>query len=186
LLAKFGVLAVLCLGQSLVLSAALLNQEGPSVGLLIPWPIAENWLLLWVGMLAIVSLGLLISALARSDVRAQVMIPIVLVLQLLFTGALLDVQKPVIKQLSYVTGSYWLFNGIAASNDLVGIDPACLGTADGRELADSTSHDMQACPEVWSHEPMIVVWCLLALIGLTVAQLALAGAALRALPSGPT
>ena len=186
LFAKFAVLAVLSLGQSLVLSAALLGQGGPSRGLLSSWRIGENWLLLWTGMLATVALGLLISALAKTDVRAQVMIPIILVLQLLLTGALLDVQKPVIQQLGYTTGSYWLFSGMAASNNLIGIERACVDTsrpATGSETAvpggPAAGEGTQVCPSTWRHETAALITSLLALVALTVVYLALAGAALK-------
>jgi ABC transport system ATP-binding/permease protein len=90
-LSKFGVLAVLCVGQSLVLLGivTLKTPHLPAHGLLFPtW--FEMAVSLILTSLAALAGGLLLSSLVVSADRAMSIVPIVLLAQVVFCGGVFD------------------------------------------------------------------------------------------------
>jgi len=169
---KFLCLAGLCAVQSFILSLVMIGQGGPGRGVLLPSTGFEVWVILFMTMLATVASGLAISAFAKSDSQAQVLIPIVLVLQLLFTGAFLDTNKFAMQQVGYVTPAYWSFSATATSIDMLNIEHSCPKEA-GRPVS---SGPVQAgsCSRSWRHTAGSLHTALAWLTLLTVGYLGLA------------
>jgi ABC-type multidrug transport system ATPase subunit len=169
---KFLCLAGLCAVQSFILSLVMIGQGGSGRGVLLPSTGFEVWVILFVTMLATVASGLAISAFAKSDSQAQVLIPIVLVLQLLFTGAFLDTNKFAMQQVGYVTPAYWSFSATATSIDMLNIEHSCPKEA-GRPVS---SGPVQAgsCSRSWRHTAGSLHTALAWLTLLTVGYLGLA------------
>src|SRR5207249_3878255 len=102
---KFSVLAVL----SLIQTASLLVILGtkvtfPSSGALV-WGPLELWITLSLTALAAVGLGLLISASMANGDRAQSLVPILLIPQVLFVGG--HGSGTISTWLSYLTITHW-------------------------------------------------------------------------------
>lgn len=119
---KALVLGALTTLQALVfVPIALARQGGPDAGSLLPAPLPELMLAGVLAGLAGMSLGLLISAVSRSVDRAMTVLPIVLIFQMLLAmGGLFPdiVDKPVLKQASYLAGTKWAFDTSASTVDL--------------------------------------------------------------------
>ncbi|MEX2195694.1 MAG: ATP-binding cassette domain-containing protein [Thermoleophilaceae bacterium] len=119
---KALVLGAVTVLQSAVLAAiALARQDGPAEGSLLAWPLGELMLAAALAGLAGMSLGLLVSAIARSVDRAMTILPVVLIVEMLLAmGGLFPdlVDKPVLKQASYVAGTQWGFSATASTVDL--------------------------------------------------------------------
>ena len=105
LASKLLVLAVLCLLQtSVLLGVVWLKVDLPSSGVLMPAPL-EIWISLNLAALAALGLGLVISASVTSADRAQSLVPIVLIPQLIFLGG--PGTGTVGQWLSYLTVTHW-------------------------------------------------------------------------------
>jgi len=105
LASKLLVLAVLCLLQTSVLLGIIwLKVDLPSSGALMPAPL-EIWISLNLAALAALGLGLVISASVTSADRAQSLVPIVFIPQLIFVGG--PGTGTVGQWLSYLTVTHW-------------------------------------------------------------------------------
>ncbi|MEX1254086.1 MAG: ATP-binding cassette domain-containing protein [Dehalococcoidia bacterium] len=105
LASKLLVLAVLCVLQtSVLLGVVWLKVDLPSSGALMPAPL-EIWISLNLAALAALGLGLVISASVTSADRAQSLVPIVLIPQLIFIGG--PGTGTVGQWLSYLTVTHW-------------------------------------------------------------------------------
>ena len=119
---KALVLGIVTVLQTIVLTAiALARQDGPAEGSLLGWPLGELMLAAALAGLAGMSIGLLASAVARSVDRAMTVLPVVLIVEMLLAmGGLFPdlVDKPVLKQASYVASTQWGFSAAASTVDL--------------------------------------------------------------------
>ena len=115
ILSKVGVLAVLGVLQVLVLFViiSLKTRHLPSQGILLPAPI-EMVISLSLCALAGLLGGLLISSLVRSTDRAMSIVPIVLIPQVIFSGAVFDLSGWA-KVLSYLTISHWCLAALGST-----------------------------------------------------------------------
>lgn len=105
LASKLLVLAVLCLLQTSVLLGVIwLKVDLPSSGALMPAPL-EIWISLNLAAIAALGLGLVISASVTSADRAQSLVPIVFIPQLIFLGG--PGTGAVGQWLSYLTITHW-------------------------------------------------------------------------------
>ncbi len=107
ILSKVGVLAALGLVQVIALFAivSLKTPYLPARGIFLPAPL-EMMISLALCALAGLFGGLLISSLVRSTDRAMSIVPIVLIPQIVFSGAVFDLSGWA-KVLSYLTVSHW-------------------------------------------------------------------------------
>ncbi|MGH9157100.1 MAG: FHA domain-containing protein [Acidimicrobiales bacterium] len=114
---KMAVLAPLAAVQgSVIVVLGLARQHGPPDAVALGSPTAELAAAAAMGGVAAVALGLLISALSANTDRATTLLPVVLVVQLVL--AMAGVGKPVLEQLSYVSGTQWTLTAAAATSDL--------------------------------------------------------------------
>jgi ABC transport system ATP-binding/permease protein len=192
---KAFVLSALTIVQTLILvPIALAREGGPDSGSLLGWPLAELVVAAGLAGLAGMALGLLISSLSRTADRAMTILPIALIVQLLLAmGGLFPdlIDKPVLKQASYVAGTQWAFSAGAST-----IDMGSLQTIDRLaqqvpvvDLADPTPvlEALTAQPSVdarWRHIPRAWLLDLLALAVLTAAGLLGAIVAVRRMGVG--
>jgi ABC-type multidrug transport system ATPase subunit len=115
ILSKVSVLAVLGVLQVLVLFVivALKTPHLPARGILLPAPL-EMVISLSLCSLAGLLGGLLISSLVRSTDRAMSIVPIVLIPQVIFSGAVFDLTGWA-KVLSYLTISHWCLAALGST-----------------------------------------------------------------------
>lgn len=115
ILSKVGVLAVLGLVQVIALFAivSLKTPYLPARGILLPAPL-EMVISLALCALAGLFGGLLISSLVRSTDRAMSIVPIVLIPQIVFSGAVFDLSGWA-KALSYLTVSHWCLAALGST-----------------------------------------------------------------------
>ena len=115
ILSKAGVLAVLGLVQAIALFAivGLKTPYLPARGILLPAPV-EMVVTLALCALAGLFGGLLISSLVRSTDRAMGIVPIVLIPQIVFSGAVFDLTGWA-KALSYLTISHWCLAALGST-----------------------------------------------------------------------
>jgi ABC-type multidrug transport system ATPase subunit/pSer/pThr/pTyr-binding forkhead associated (FHA) protein len=105
LISKVLVLAVLCLVQTLLLLAIVtVKVDLPSSGVLM-WGPLELWISLMLAAFAAMGIGLLISASVGNPDRAQSLVPIVLIPQLIFIGG--PNSGTAGQWLSYLTVTRW-------------------------------------------------------------------------------
>ena len=179
LAAKLAFLAGLSLAQSLLLAVVMFGQDGLIDGLIIPSRLGEVVLILFLSILCAVAGGLAISAIVKSDSTALVMAPVILVSQLLLTGAFLDVEnKPVLAPAAYLTPSYWSFSALASTNDLERLESICGSKADAIPSATPKAPLPPVCGDRWDHSSGTLRGNLTMLVLLT---LVYAGAALAVL-----
>jgi ABC-type multidrug transport system ATPase subunit len=110
LASKVAVLAALCMLQTAVLLGVIAAKvDLPGTGAIM-WAPLELWITLLLASLAALGLGLLISASVSNANRAQSIVPIVLIPQLIFVGG---VGTGTIGQwLSYLTVTHWSVEGM--------------------------------------------------------------------------
>lgn len=117
---KVIVLALLCVIQSALLIGIVgLRVQLPEAGLLLPaW--AELFVTTLLTSLAGLSLGLAISALARTPDRAVSLVPLALIPQILFAGVIFSLGEGVTPQraLSWLTISRWAMDAFGATVNL--------------------------------------------------------------------
>ena len=115
ILSKVGVLAALGLAQVVALFAivSLKTPYLPARGILLPAPL-EMVTTLALCALAGLFGGLLISSLVRTTDRAMSIVPIVLIPQVVFSGAVFDLTGWA-KPLSYLTVSHWCLAALCST-----------------------------------------------------------------------
>lgn len=77
------------------------------------------------GAAAATAIGLMISALGRREPRVLWGVAAVLVAQILLCGAFVAIEDSAIQPFAAMTPGYWVFRGLASSQDLAGVDAAC-------------------------------------------------------------
>src|SRR6266480_181872 len=123
---KIVILGILCLLQSAVLVLAV-NWVAPiQQGILLPAPL-EVYITMALTSLAGLMLGLTSSALAPNNDRAGILIPIVLIPQLIFSGLLFNLNGPILQTIGALFAVRW---GMAASGSSVGLHGDKLGADD--------------------------------------------------------
>lgn len=122
---KALVLGGLTVLQALVLVAlAIARQDGPTSGVVLGWGPGELVVVVALAGVAAMALGLLVSAVAGSPVRATSVLPVLLILQLVLSaGPVLPgvVDQPVLRELSYAASAQWGVAAAAATVDLNGL-----------------------------------------------------------------
>ncbi|MCU1371956.1 MAG: modulated efflux pump with fused ATPase and integral rane subunit [Ilumatobacteraceae bacterium] len=118
LTSKMIVLGILTCAQVVVLVIiTTLRSGGPGHANVLVIPHLELIVDVMLTGVAAVSLGLVLSTLVSSSEKAMALIPVVFVVQWLFSGAALDLQsKPVLREVAMVTSANW---GMAAAASTV-------------------------------------------------------------------
>ncbi|MFQ5554734.1 MAG: FHA domain-containing protein, partial [Acidimicrobiia bacterium] len=119
-LSKVFVLSILTFLQAAVMVLIAMRRQGSGWGGAL-LESGEIEFVIGFGMagLAGMGLGLLISAIAKNVDRAVSLLPVLLVLQLIVSGAFKNVlEKPVLREASYLASAQWGFSAGAATIDL--------------------------------------------------------------------
>ncbi len=120
---KIIVLGVFCLLQSAIL-VYVVNLKAPfHQGIFLP-VIAEIYITMALAALAGLMIGLLISAIVRNTDRAMSFVPLVLVPQVIFSGAVFKLDTPILKTMGALFAVRWAMAGMGSS---VGLHPDKLG-----------------------------------------------------------
>ena len=124
LTSKLVVLIPFVLLQSTVLTLmAVARQGGPKTSNLLSPPLLELVVDVALTGLAAMIVGLLISAAVTTSDKATPLMAATVAASLLLAGALFDLRdKPVIRELSYVTSSRWGFAASASSADITKLE----------------------------------------------------------------
>ena len=164
LASKFLFMAVVCLAQSLMLAATFGGQGGGRTGALLPTRSADIVVVLFTTSLATAALGLMVSALASDVKQLLLYLPAMIVAQIIFSGAFMDLSSPM-SSLATAVPSHWAFQGLASANDLTALDPLC------RRAFESGA---AGCSAAWSRDAGVVLGALLANLVLVATYLAAA------------
>jgi hypothetical protein len=170
-------------------SIALARQGSHDTGSVLSSPLLEVIAAAVLTGLAAMGLGLLISALASTVDRAMTVLPVLLIFQMLLAmgGVFPDVvEKPGLKQASYLAGTQWGFSTAASTVDLDRLQsvdkiaskaPTIRLDAPLSEF-ESLAEDLRPNAR-WSHEPGTWLENAAALVALAAAGIGGAGLALR-------
>jgi ABC-type multidrug transport system ATPase subunit len=187
---KVVVLGLLTVGQStLLVPIALARQGSHDGGSVLSSPLLELTLAGALTGLAAVGLGLLISSLVSTVDRAMLILPVVLILELLLaTGGVIPdvVEKPVLKQGSYLASTQWGFSATASTVDLDRIQAVDRVAREAPTIRlDSPLSEFRPISQSlqgeqrWNHEPHTWLWNAGALVALSCVGTLGAGLALR-------
>lgn len=140
LTSKVLVLGALTCAQVVVLVIiTTLRSGGPDRANLLLIPHIELIFDVMLTGVAAVSLGLVLSTLVSSSEKAMALIPVVFVVQWLFSGAALDLQaKPVLREVAMVTSANWGMAAAASSVDEHQLSRSCSYVSDA---SNSSSYD---------------------------------------------
>ncbi len=116
--AKFIVQFILCLLQSLVfLGVCMLLMDFPSEGVVSESFFIDVFISLFLLMLASDMLGLFVSSIVKSGDIANITAPIILIVQLVLSGVLFDLNG-FTEKISYITFSKWGMDSLGSIVDL--------------------------------------------------------------------
>ena len=120
-LSKFAVQTVIGAIQALVMILVFILLIGsPAEGILFLNPVPELVLTTWMTIEASMAMGFVISSLVKSGTMAMTLAPIVLIIQLLFSGILFPLEG-FSEKVAYATVSKWsmeALGGVCVLNDL--------------------------------------------------------------------
>lgn len=117
-LSKFNVQLVITMFQALIMMGIFTLTVGKEEeGLMFEQVFIEKFLLMWITIFAATALGFAISAMVRSADKAMVLAPFVLIVQLLFSGILFELDG-VSERIADFTISKWSVEGFGSIADL--------------------------------------------------------------------
>jgi hypothetical protein len=120
---KIAVLGILCLFQSAVLVAVVEVGEPLQQGIFLP-PILETYITLCLTSLGGLMIGLAVSAIAPNNDRAISFVPIILLPQVIFSGAIIPLKDWVTQILATVFPTRW---AMAALGSSIGLHAETIG-----------------------------------------------------------
>lgn len=121
-LSKFNVQIIMTMFQALIMMGMFTGMVGhEKKGLMFKQVFFEKFLLMWITIFAATALGFAISAMVRSADKAMVLAPFVLIVQLLFSGILFDLDG-LSKKIAYFTISKWSVEGFGSIAHLNKLD----------------------------------------------------------------
>ncbi|HEY5004944.1 MAG TPA: ABC transporter permease, partial [Ktedonobacteraceae bacterium] len=120
---KIAVLGVLCLFQSAVLTFFVEVGEPLHQGIVLP-PVLETYITLTLTSLAGLMIGLAVSALAPNNDRAVSFVPIILIPQVIFSGAIIPLKDWVTQILAVIFPTRW---AMAALGSSIGLHAETIG-----------------------------------------------------------
>lgn len=159
---KIVILGIFCLVQTAII-VFLVNLKTPfHQGIFLP-VLVEISVTMALSALAGLMMGLTISALAPNTDRAMSLVPLVLIPQVIFSGAVFKLDTPILQALGGLFAVRWAMAGIGSSvglhGDKLGVDSfAYHGTL------FVTLDPADARPEAIAH--LMIVWTALALISI--------------------
>lgn len=125
ILSKYIVQGVLCVLQSTILTVIFLvaMKHAPKAAVILPKPQLEIWVTVFLTIYASAAMGLIVSAFVKNSDRAMAVAPFVLIIQLLFSGVLFELEGAAHK-ISTVTVSRWAMECLGNITNLNKLDMA--------------------------------------------------------------
>ena len=120
---KIAVLGVLCLFQSAVLTFFVEIGEPLHQGIALP-PVLETYITLTLTSLAGLMIGLAISAVAPNNDRAVSFVPLILIPQVIFSGAIIPLKDWLTQILAVIFPTRW---AMAALGSSIGLHAETIG-----------------------------------------------------------
>lgn len=114
---KAIVLGLLALGQTLLITATILLGFKPPEPELMPWPLGLA-ITTFLSLFTCISLGLLVSALAKNSSQANSALPLLLLPQIIFSGVLFKIEGAA-EKISWLMLSRW---SVGAYGSLVNVN----------------------------------------------------------------
>lgn len=144
MLSKYIVQGLIACVQAIILVVTFVAIKGaPTVsGVIIKNATVEMIVLLFFTIYASAGLGLLISSITKSADRAMAIAPFVLIVQLIFSGILFELDG-VTDKISYLTFSRWAMESIGSTCDLNTLDPP--GQAESEEVEEQFDDLVATC-----------------------------------------
>jgi ABC-type transport system involved in multi-copper enzyme maturation permease subunit len=139
------------IGSITAVQAALLTfiatrgADGPTTSVVLGKPLVELCLDIVLAGIAAVALGLLVSALVSSSEKAMALIPVIFIVQWLFSGVAVDLKGPVVGPLSYAASARWGMAAEASSTDLCRFQ----SSANERSTPGRGAPEHQPCDSLW-------------------------------------
>ena len=160
---KIAVLGVLCLFQSAILVVVVQLGEPLQQGILLP-PLLETYITLCLTSLAGLMMGLTISAIAPNTDRAISFVPIILIPQVIFSGAIIPLKDWVTQILAVVFPTRW---AMAALGTSIGLHADKIG-GDRLFGNDSTYHStlFSIYSQADATQRLVLSWIALAAISI--------------------
>jgi hypothetical protein len=170
LASKLVCLTGLSLVQSILLSMLLVVQGSHGRGLVLSSRFMELTAVLFLAALAATAAGLWLSASVSNDAAALVLVPVLLVAQLLLTGAFLRVtDKPLLAPVAVATPAFWAFSAAASSSDMLRLEGRCSADGHSPPLPTGAKSATIACSPLWEHSHGAFLTSVLALLAQTFA-----------------
>ncbi len=175
--------AVTTIQVSILVLISAARAQGPSSAVLLGLPKFELMVDISFAAIAAVALGLLISALVSSSEKAMSLIAVIFIVQWLFSGVAVDLQKkPVLQPVAYLMSANW---GMAAAGSTADLGTIMGDTchAPSPPQAETTAQNAAAgplpsCDARWEHDVPTWLTSILAMLALTALALWGAGVAL--------
>lgn len=114
LFSKIIVLGVLCLLQSAVL-VFIINLRAPFRWSIFLLPVVEIYITMALTSLAGLMVGLMLSALAPNNDRAMSIVPVILIPQIIFSGAIFALNNPLLQFLGWFFAAHWAMAGMGST-----------------------------------------------------------------------
>ena len=119
--------ALTALQVAVLVVIATRGAAGPTKAVLLGSPLLELTIAIALGGIAAMALGLLISCLVSSSEKAMALIPVIFLVEWLFSGMAVNLQtKPVMLTLGYLTSANWSMSMAASSADLYAVEDQAL------------------------------------------------------------
>ena len=107
-MSKMALLSALSLLQSILLIVPLSFTLGfPAEGIILPSYVFEMIISTFLAIMAAGSLALVVSASAQNTEETMSIMPILILIQIIFSGVIIQIERPVAKIASYFTISKW-------------------------------------------------------------------------------
>lgn len=157
LFSKIVVLGVLCLLQSAVL-VFIVNLRAPFHHSVFLPPVTEIYITMALTALAGLMVGLMLSALAPNNDRAMSIVPVILIPQIIFSGAIFALSNPFLQFLGWFFAAHWAMAGMGST---VGLHADKLVPGDDF-IYQGTLFSGISQPQAIAH--LLLVWVALAVL----------------------
>ncbi len=157
-ISKYLIQIVIGLIQAILLTVPFMMMVGkPEEGLIMDNPEMEMLLLMWLTILASMSMGLVVSGMVKTGDKAMTIAPFLLIIQLLFSGILFKLEG-LGSKIAYFTVSKWSVEGLGSLANLNAMQSAM-----EKEVPNYT-RDFEEMFEFTKDHVMTSIWVLLAFL----------------------
>lgn len=155
---KYIVQGFLCTVQATILVTVFLlsMKHSPQKAQILPASQLEIWLTIFLTIYASLAMGLIISAFVRNADRAMAAAPFVLIIQLLFSGVLFDLEGAA-KKISYLTVSRWAMECLGNITNLNKLDSAVKNVP--HQISDFYNRGVGHLAQTWGILFLIAILC---------------------------